>query len=128
MRVVVVGAGMAGLRSAEALRKSGFDGEITVVGAEPHMPYNRPPLSKDGIGAEFDAAQLPFRVARAAAISIGWRLGAPAVAADLAARNVTLGDGSGARLGRPGGRHRGPVAPPGPAGAAGRAARHQDAR
>jgi 3-phenylpropionate/trans-cinnamate dioxygenase ferredoxin reductase subunit len=94
MRVVVVGAGMAGLRSADAVRKSGFDGEITVVGAEPHMPYNRPPLSKDGIGAEFDPAQLPFRVARAAAESIGWRLGAPAVAADLAARNVTLADGS----------------------------------
>jgi NADPH-dependent 2,4-dienoyl-CoA reductase/sulfur reductase-like enzyme len=94
MRIVVVGAGMAGLRSADAVRKSGFDGEITVVGAEPHMPYNRPPLSKDGIGAEFDPAQLPFRVARAAAESIGWRLGAPAIAADLAARNVTLGDGS----------------------------------
>ena len=85
---------MAGLRSADAVRKSGFDGEITVVGAEPHMPYNRPPLSKDGIGAEFDPAQLPFRVARAAAESIGWRLGAPVIATDLAARNVTLGDGS----------------------------------
>jgi 3-phenylpropionate/trans-cinnamate dioxygenase ferredoxin reductase subunit len=94
MRVVVVGAGMAGLRSADAIRKSGLDSEITVVGAEPHMPYNRPPLSKDGIGAEFDAAQLPFRVARAAAETIGWRLGAPAVAADLSARNVTLGDGT----------------------------------
>jgi len=94
MRVVVVGAGMAGLRAADAIRKSGFAGEITVAGAEPHMPYNRPPLSKDGIGAEFDAAQLPFRVARAASMSIGWRLGAPAVAADLSARNVTLGDGT----------------------------------
>jgi 3-phenylpropionate/trans-cinnamate dioxygenase ferredoxin reductase component len=92
MRVVVVGAGMAGLRSAEGLRRAGFGGEVTVVGAEPHMPYNRPPLSKDGIGAEFDAGQLPFRVARAAAMSIGWRLGAPAVAADLAARTVTLAD------------------------------------
>jgi len=94
MRVVVVGAGMAGLRSAEGLRRAGFGGEVTVVGAEPHMPYNRPPLSKDGIGAEFDAAQLPFRVARAAAETIGWRLGVPATAADLAARDVTLADGS----------------------------------
>jgi NADPH-dependent 2,4-dienoyl-CoA reductase/sulfur reductase-like enzyme len=94
MRVVVVGAGMAGLRSSDAIRKAGLDGEITVVGAEPHMPYNRPPLSKDGIGAEFDAGQLPFRVARAAADSVGWRLGGPAVAADLAARTVTLGDGA----------------------------------
>jgi 3-phenylpropionate/trans-cinnamate dioxygenase ferredoxin reductase subunit len=94
MRVLVAGAGMAGLRSADAVRKSGFDGEITVVGAEPHMPYNRPPLSKDGIGAEFDAAQLPFRVARAASMSIGWRLGEPAVGADLTARTVTLADGT----------------------------------
>jgi NADPH-dependent 2,4-dienoyl-CoA reductase/sulfur reductase-like enzyme len=85
---------MAGLRSAEALRKAGFEGEVSVVGAEPHMPYNRPPLSKDGIGAEFDAGQLTFRVARAAAASLGWRLGQPAVAADLAARTVTLADGT----------------------------------
>jgi len=94
MRVVVVGAGMAGLRSADAIRKAGLDGEITVVGGEPHMPYNRPPLSKDGIGAEFDASQLPFRVARAAAMSISWQLGAPVVAADLTARTITLADGT----------------------------------
>ena len=94
MRVVVAGAGMAGLRSAEALRKAGFDGEVTIVGAEPHMPYNRPPLSKDAIGGEsFDPAQLTFRVARAAT-DLGWRLGEPAVAADLAARTVTLADGT----------------------------------
>jgi NADPH-dependent 2,4-dienoyl-CoA reductase/sulfur reductase-like enzyme len=93
MRVVVAGAGMAGLRAAEALRKAGFDGEVTVVGAEPHMPYNRPPLSKDGIGAVFDAGQLPFRLARAAT-GIEWRLGEPAVAADLAARTVTLAGGT----------------------------------
>jgi len=91
MHVVVAGAGMAGLRSAEALRKAGFGGELTIVGAEPHMPYNRPPLSKDGIAAAFDAAQLPFRVARAAA-DLNWRLGQPAVSADLAARTVTLAD------------------------------------
>ncbi|HTR96206.1 MAG TPA: FAD-dependent oxidoreductase [Trebonia sp.] len=93
MHVVVAGAGMAGLRSAEALRKAGFGGELTIVGAEPHMPYNRPPLSKDGIAAAFDAAQLPFRVARAAA-DLNWRLGQPAVSADLAARTVTLADGA----------------------------------
>jgi 3-phenylpropionate/trans-cinnamate dioxygenase ferredoxin reductase component len=94
MRVVVAGAGMAGLRSAEALRKAGFDGEVTIVGAEPHMPYNRPPLSKDAIGGEsFDPAQLTFRVARVAT-DLGWRLGEPAVAADLAARTVTLADGT----------------------------------
>ena len=74
MRVVVVGAGMAGLRSAEGLRRAGFGGEVTVVGSEPHMPYNRPPLSKDGIGAEFDTGPLAFRVAKSAG-DVGWQLG-----------------------------------------------------
>ncbi len=46
-RVVVVGAGLAGHNVAEHLRKKGFDGGITVVGDETHLPYDRPPLSKD---------------------------------------------------------------------------------
>ncbi|WP_436848444.1 NAD(P)/FAD-dependent oxidoreductase [Streptomyces asoensis] len=45
-RVVVVGAGMAGVQAAVALREQGFDGTLTVIGAEPHQPYDRPPLSK----------------------------------------------------------------------------------
>ncbi|MGW2421669.1 NAD(P)/FAD-dependent oxidoreductase [Streptomyces sp. NPDC001709] len=45
-RVVVVGAGMAGVQTAVALREQGFKGPVTVIGAEPHQPYDRPPLSK----------------------------------------------------------------------------------
>ncbi|WP_432018846.1 NAD(P)/FAD-dependent oxidoreductase [Streptomyces sp. 1222.5] len=45
-RVVVVGAGMAGVQTAVALREQGFKGAVTVIGAEPHQPYDRPPLSK----------------------------------------------------------------------------------
>ncbi len=45
-RVVVVGAGMAGVQTAVALREQGFTGPVTLVGAEPHQPYDRPPLSK----------------------------------------------------------------------------------
>jgi 3-phenylpropionate/trans-cinnamate dioxygenase ferredoxin reductase subunit len=45
-RVVVAGAGLAGLRTAQGLRRAGFDGEVLLVGDEPHLPYDRPPLSK----------------------------------------------------------------------------------
>ncbi len=45
-KVVIVGGGLAGLRTAEALRRAGFEGELTLVGAEPYPPYDRPPLSK----------------------------------------------------------------------------------
>ncbi|MFF4061869.1 NAD(P)/FAD-dependent oxidoreductase [Streptomyces sp. NPDC001668] len=45
-RVVVVGAGMAGVQTAVALREQGFSGTVTLIGAEPHQPYDRPPLSK----------------------------------------------------------------------------------
>jgi NADPH-dependent 2,4-dienoyl-CoA reductase/sulfur reductase-like enzyme len=45
-QVVVVGAGVAGIRATETLRQNGYDGALTVVGAERHAPYHRPPLSK----------------------------------------------------------------------------------
>ncbi len=45
-RIVVIGASLAGLRAAEALRDEGFTGELTLIGDEPYAPYDRPPLSK----------------------------------------------------------------------------------
>jgi 3-phenylpropionate/trans-cinnamate dioxygenase ferredoxin reductase component len=45
-RIVIAGAGIAGVRTAEQLRRQGFGGEVVVIGAEPHRPYDRPPLSK----------------------------------------------------------------------------------
>src|SRR4051794_41965136 len=76
-RVVVVGAGMAGLRTAEALRAQGYAAEIVVLGDEPHAPYNRPPLSKEALAgellSELTHERLAFRVRKAAA-DVEWRL------------------------------------------------------
>lgn len=97
-QVVIVGASMGGLRAAEQLRAAGWDGGVTVVGAEPHLPYNRPPLSKEVLaGRSADPAeahaQLAFR-RRASLDDVEWRLGVPVVSADLQQRFVGLADGT----------------------------------
>ncbi len=60
-RVVVVGAGLAGARCAETLRAEGFDGDVTLVGAEPHPPYERPALSKELLAGGREPEQLLLR-------------------------------------------------------------------
>ncbi|MEV0784841.1 FAD-dependent oxidoreductase [Streptomyces sp. NPDC050423] len=71
-RVVVVGAGMAGVQTAVALREQGFTGAVTLIGAEPHQPYDRPPLSKAVLlgKAEESAFDIDFE-----ALGIALRLG-----------------------------------------------------
>lgn len=91
--VVVVGAGLGGLRTAESLRSHGYDGVIRVVGDETHLPYNRPPLSKEALKAGFDVDSLHFR-RKQSVDDVQWLLGAGATACDLTARTVTLADGS----------------------------------
>jgi len=56
--IVIVGAGLAGAKAAEALRKEGFDGRVRLLGAEPHRPYLRPPLSKEHLRGEGDPAKV----------------------------------------------------------------------
>ncbi|WP_051194119.1 NAD(P)/FAD-dependent oxidoreductase [Nocardia jiangxiensis] len=89
-RAVVVGASLAGLRAAESLRKNGFSGEIVIVGAERHMPYNRPPLSKAPLDEPVEPEWLKPNRAVAEA---NWRLGARVVASDLDRGSVTLDSG-----------------------------------
>jgi NADPH-dependent 2,4-dienoyl-CoA reductase/sulfur reductase-like enzyme len=59
-RVVIVGASLAGLRCAQALRAKGFDGTISLYGAEAELPYDRPPLSKQVLSGEWDASRIPL--------------------------------------------------------------------
>jgi NADPH-dependent 2,4-dienoyl-CoA reductase/sulfur reductase-like enzyme len=92
-RLVVVGASLAGLRAVQAARQHGFDGTITLVGAEEHLPYDRPPLSK----AYLDAADVPdvmFMHEREMRDDLGVEvmLGAPATRLDPAAREVCVAD------------------------------------
>lgn len=95
-RVVVAGASMGGLRAAEQLRAAGWTGTITVVGDEPHMPYNRPPLSKEVLAGKAPFESLAFTPKEAAA-DVEWRLGTKVVAARLDERAVDLDDGEAIR-------------------------------
>lgn len=84
--IVIVGASLAGLRAAQAIRKAGHDGPVTIVGAEPHLPYTRPPLSKELLHGEASPA-FPCDD-----LDVEWRLGTTATGLDLARREVALGE------------------------------------
>ncbi|MEC7103416.1 MAG: FAD-dependent oxidoreductase [Actinomycetota bacterium] len=90
--VIIVGAGLGGLRTAESLRAAGYQDGIVVIGNEPHLPYNRPPLSKEALAGGVRVEDLLFR-RREAIGDVEWRLGVPVVASDLTERTVTLADG-----------------------------------
>jgi len=62
-RVVIAGAGMAGCYAVDTLRKEGFEGEIVLIGSEAHLPYDRPPLSKEYLRGEKPAEKVPFHPA-----------------------------------------------------------------
>jgi NADPH-dependent 2,4-dienoyl-CoA reductase/sulfur reductase-like enzyme len=70
--IVIVGASLAGLRAAQAIRRAEYDGELIVVGAEDYLPYTRPPLSKELLGGvqESEQTALPGRD-----VEVEWRLG-----------------------------------------------------
>ncbi len=92
--IVVVGASLAGLRGAEALRAAGYDGRLTLVGAEPHLPYDRPPLSKEILQGRWEPARASLhRPETHERLGLDWRLGQRATALDLAARTLALEGG-----------------------------------
>lgn len=92
-QVVVVGAGLGGLRATEALRGAGYDGHLVVIGDEPHLPYNRPPLSKEALAGGVAVEDLHFR-RKAVIDDVEWRLGSAVASSDIAEGTVTLEDGS----------------------------------
>jgi Pyridine nucleotide-disulphide oxidoreductase/Reductase C-terminal len=93
-RVLVVGASAAGLATTEALRRRGYQGELTVLGAEPHAPYDRPPLSKQVLSGAWEPGRAALRPsAHLSALDAEFILGDPAAGLDAATRTVRTGSG-----------------------------------
>ncbi|GAA2223595.1 NAD(P)/FAD-dependent oxidoreductase [Micromonospora olivasterospora] len=95
MTVLIVGASVAGVRTAQALRMAGYSDAITVVGDERHVPYDKPPLSKEMIERDGAPDVVPLvQKAELASLDLDLRLGSAAVSLDAASRLVTLADGA----------------------------------
>lgn len=93
MEIVIVGGGLAAANAARELREAGHEGSITVVAAEPHLPYERPPLSKDvllGKASTGDAVILDQQWYDDHDVAV--RTGTPATGLDLDRRHVRVGD------------------------------------
>ncbi len=96
--VVIVGAGLAGWRLVEALRREGFDGAVTLLGEEVHAPYDRPPLSKQVLSLKWEVEKAtlatPEKIRDA---NVDLRLGSRAVGLDIETNSVSLEDGTSVR-------------------------------
>lgn len=93
--IVIIGAGQAGVQTAEALRSSGYESSITMLGDEADGPYHRPPLSKAWLAGDMEAAQLVMRAPEMLARKhIELRTGVTVTGIDRAAKRVLLADGT----------------------------------
>ena len=91
--IVVVGASLAGLRTAEALRREGHAGRITMIGAEPNFPYDRPPLSKQFLTGDWEDEKLTLRRGDSSGLGVDWRLGCEAVSLGSDSLEIVLVNG-----------------------------------
>src|SRR3977135_486336 len=91
--VAIVGTSLAGLRAAGTLRRAVFEGGVVAIGADPHLPYDRPPLSKELLRGDWEPDQLVLRKQGVEDLDLDWRLDARAVALHLDAHEVELHDG-----------------------------------
>ncbi|MFC0627888.1 NAD(P)/FAD-dependent oxidoreductase [Kribbella deserti] len=91
--VVVVGASVAGLSAAEALRVKGYDGRLTLIGAERRPPYDRPPLSKQVLAGAWDPERVSLRdEAAIARLDAELRLGQTVAGMDVRRRELRIAD------------------------------------
>jgi len=91
--VAVVGASLAGLRAVEHLRRAGYDERLVLVGREPHLPYDRPPLSKEFLAGEAEVADIALRRAPYEELDVELRRGTSATGLDATTRVLQLEDG-----------------------------------
>jgi NADPH-dependent 2,4-dienoyl-CoA reductase/sulfur reductase-like enzyme len=91
--VAVLGASLAGLSAARALRAQGYDGRLVVIGAEQHAPYDRPPLSREFLLGTVTSGDIALGRPEDDGLALEWRLGRRASQLDRSARTVTLESG-----------------------------------
>jgi len=87
--LLIVGAGLGAFRVAEQLRRRGYCAKITILGAEPHRPYDRPPLSKGMLRGEIQSSEFPGTDE----LDVDWVLGSRAVSLDIGGNCVVADDG-----------------------------------
>eukprot|EP01037_Dinobryon_pediforme_P019542 gene19542-19977_t len=93
--ILIVGAGQAGAQAVQSLRQGGYQGALTLVGNEPHLPYQRPPLSKKYLTGETDEERLLLRpAAMYRDLDVDVRLGVAATQLDTTRHRVRLADGT----------------------------------
>ena len=92
--MIIVGAGEAGARAAFGLREKGYGGPVTLIGAEPHLPYERPPLSKEALASEGPIIKPLADVGRFAQLDIELIVSDPTVRVEPAARMIVLEGGT----------------------------------
>jgi NADPH-dependent 2,4-dienoyl-CoA reductase/sulfur reductase-like enzyme len=94
--IAIAGASLAGLRAAEQLRRLGHAGPLVLIGEEPHLPYDRPPLSKQVLTGAWppDSERLQLRRGPYAELDLDLRLGRRATSLDPGAKRLALDDGT----------------------------------
>ncbi|MCR4265388.1 NAD(P)/FAD-dependent oxidoreductase [Nitratireductor sp. ZSWI3] len=92
--IIIIGAGHGGVQAAASLREEGYDGALTLISADPELPYHKPPLSKTFLKAPDAEPQILRAQAFYDSQKIDLRLGAEVTAIDPAAHRLTLSDGS----------------------------------